>query len=99
MLPVVGAVEIVHHEEAALQKVVVQAFGLLVGEGPGVYVDGVDPGIVEEMVAIEIGDVQRRRRIDAGQTPQGNQAIVVGLGIVLRPAAAIAAKPIAAAVS
>ena len=51
------------------------------------------------MVAIEIGNVERRGRIDAGQAPQGNQAIVVGLGIIARPAAAEEAKPAAAAVA
>jgi hypothetical protein len=85
----------VHHQEAALQKIIMQAFSLFVGERPRLYVDGVDPGIVEEMVALKIGHVQRRRRVDARQTPQGNQTIVIGLGIVLRPTAAIAAKPAA----
>ena len=72
--------EMVHHQEAALQKIIVQAFSFLVGERPILNVDGVDPGIVEEMVALEIGNVQWRRGVDAGQPPQGNQAIVIGLG-------------------
>src|ERR1700730_5235990 len=50
------------------------------------------------MVGIGIGNVQRRRRVDAGQTPQGNQAIVVGLGIVARPTAAKEAKSVVAAI-
>src|SRR5579863_1767825 len=86
----------VHHEEAALQKIVVEAFCLLVGEGPALYVNGIDPGVVEEMIAIDVRDVQRRRRVDTGQTAQRDQAIVVGLRKVLRPAAAVAAKPTAA---
>src|ERR1700733_2762967 len=97
MLPVVSAVEIVHHQETALQQIIVQAFGLLVGEGPGIDVDGVDPGIVEEMVAIEIGDVQGRGRVDAGQTAQCDQAIVVGFGIIAGPTPAKEAKAAAAA--
>src|ERR1700677_2072340 len=96
MLPVVGAMEVVDHQETALQKIIVQALGLLVGEGPGMDVDGVDPRIIEEMVAIEVGDVERRRRIDAGQTPQGNQAIVVGLGIIPGPTPSKEAKPASA---
>src|SRR5580704_12764783 len=57
MPPVVGAVEVVHHQETALKKIIVQALGLLVGEGPSVHLHGVDPGIVEDMVAIEIHDI------------------------------------------
>jgi hypothetical protein len=90
--------EVVHHEEAAFIKIVVQALGFLVGKGPGVDVDSVDPRIVEEMVAFEIGDVERRRRVDAGQTAQGNQAIVVGLGIIPGPTAVEAAIAVAGAV-
>src|SRR5437660_11742701 len=49
------------------------------------------------VVAIGIGNVERRRRVDVGQTPQGDQAIVVRLGIIPGPTAAKEAKPAAAA--
>src|SRR5579872_1581327 len=50
------------------------------------------------MVAIEVGDVKRGRRVDMRQAAQRDQAIVIGLGIVARPGTAEAAVSEAAAV-
>ena len=54
MRPVVFAVKVVHHKESAPQKIIPQPPGLRVGEAPGIHPDGVDPGIVEDTVAVEI---------------------------------------------
>src|SRR5579872_6959914 len=74
-----------------------QAFGLLFGEGPGVNLDGIDPGIIEDMIAVQIDNIERRRRVDMSQSPQRDQTIVVGLRVIPRPTAAKSAKSVAAA--
>ena len=84
-LPVGGAVEIVHHQEAALQQIIAQALGLLLGEGPGLDLDGVDQRIVEDVVAVEVDDLLVASGVDARQAPERREKRDVGLGIIARP--------------
>src|SRR6478736_1285953 len=49
-LPLQRAVEVIHHEKAAAQQVVTQPGGLLVIQVPAPHFDGVQEGIVEQLV-------------------------------------------------
>src|SRR5205807_4162093 len=69
-----------------------------VGEGPVGDAGGVDPRVAQSVVAIDIDDVEGRGRIDAGETAEGDQAIMVGAREVLRPSAAESARSITAAI-
>ncbi len=51
------------------------------------------------MVVIDIDDVEGRGRIDAGETAEGDEAIVVGAREVLRPSAAESAISVAATIA
>ena len=68
-------------------------------EGPALDLDGVDEGIVEDVVALEIDDLLVASRVDARQAPERREKRDVGLGIVARPRAAAieAAEPAEAA--
>src|ERR1700704_4498057 len=84
-LPIGGAMEIVDHDEAALEQVFAQALGLGFGEGPVLYLDGVDPGVVEDFVAVELHDLFGRPGLNASETPQSNQELAVRLRIIPGP--------------
>jgi hypothetical protein len=51
------------------------------------------------VVVIDIDDVEGRGRIDAGETAEDDQAIVVGAGEVLRPSAAESAISVTATIA
>ena len=50
LFPVLCAVEIVDHQEAALEQKFAQALGLGFGERPGLHLHGIHPGIVVDVV-------------------------------------------------
>ncbi len=85
VLPVLSAVKVVHHQEAALEQIFAQALGLVVGEGPGLHLHSVDPGIVEDFVGVERDDLLGGAAIDARQPVHGDEKLAVGLGIIARP--------------
>ena len=51
-IPLIGAVEIVAHEEAAAQQEIAQLGGLRVGQIPVPHFDAVEPGPVVDFVAV-----------------------------------------------
>ena len=75
--------EVVHHEEAALEQVLAQAGGLLIAEGPALDLDGVDEGKVEDVVAVEIDDLLVASRVDAREAPERREKRDVGFGVIL----------------
>ena len=98
-VPIVLAVEVIDHEKSAARDEVAEPLGFGVGEGPVGDADGVDPRVVPHVVVIDIDDVEGRGRIDAGETAEGDEAIVVGAREVLRPSAAESAISVAAAIA
>jgi hypothetical protein len=97
ILPILSAVEIVHHQKTALEQVLAQSLGLGICECPGLHLDRVNPWIVEEFVGIEANHLLRWASVYAGQPVHGDEKLAVGFRIVARPrhvpsASAIATK-------
>ena len=89
-VPVGGAVEIIHHEEAALEQVFAQPLRLRIGERPVCHLHGIDPRVVEDLVAVEIDDLLDGAHLDAGEALQRQQELAIRLGIVARPTGPVA---------
>ncbi len=85
--PLVGAVEIVAHEKAAALQVFAETFDLVIGQFPVADFDGVEPGIVEDVVGlvVEIHRLLHAARVDARQAADGGGEMAVGAGIVDGP--------------
>src|SRR6185437_6608894 len=79
------AVEIVHHQKAALQQIVVQTFGFGGSKCPIFHIDGVHPRVVENFIVVEINHLLGGSRIYARQAAQCQQELPVGLRVILAP--------------
>ena len=87
--PFVGAPEIVEHKEAAAQQVLAQGRRLGGGQLPVPHFAGVDPGIVERVVAIvEVHGLLNRPHMNPAQPAQRLGKMPVGARIILCPARA-----------
>ena len=75
VLPILRAVEIVDHEEAAFEQVLAQPFGFGIVEGPGLHLNGVDPRVVEYFVGVERDDLLGGAAVDAGETVHGDEEL------------------------
>ncbi len=84
-VPIVLAVEVIDHKKSAALDEGAEPQGFGVGEGPVGDADGVEPRVVQHVVVIDLDDVEGRGRIDAGETAEGDEAIVVGAREVLAP--------------
>ena len=85
-LPLVVAVKIVGHEEAAAQQIFAHDFGFLFGEAPFAHLHGVYPRPVERFVAVfHHHGLLDGPRLDARQAPHGLRKMTVGARIILGP--------------
>ena len=84
--PLVVAVKIVGHEEAAAQQILAHHLGFLLGEAPFAHLHGVDPRPVERLVAVFHHDgLLHGAHLNARQTPHGLRKMAVGARIILGP--------------
>src|SRR6185312_7336305 len=77
--------KVIHHEKATLEQIVAQALRLRVGERPVRNLYGINPRVVEDLVAVEIDDLLDGAHLDAGQALQCEQELTIGLGIIAGP--------------
>ena len=92
VFPVFCAVEVIHHEEAAFLQVLAQPLGLGIGECPVLRLDGIDPGIVEDLVIVQADNLLIRSTVNAGEPMHGNEELAVGFWIIARPGTAAEAS-------
>ncbi len=81
-LPVVSPVKVIDHQKTALQQVLTQALGFRICEGPVGHLNGVYPGVVIDIVAVEIDHLLVGAHLDAGESFQGLEKLAIGLRIV-----------------
>ncbi len=79
--------KIVDHQEAAFQQIFAQPLRFRVGERPVRHLHGIDPGIVEDLVALQVDDLFGRTHLDPREALQRQQELPIRLGIVTRPVA------------
>ena len=97
-VPLLIAVEIVAHEEAAAEEEFAEEGGLGIGEIPVADFDAVEPGPVVLEAFVEIDGLFDGAGVDAGEAAEGLGEVAVAAGIVHGPIdAAAALGPIAGA--
>jgi hypothetical protein len=81
-------VEVVDHQESAAQQVFAQLPALSVAEAPASHLDGVDPGPVEDLVALQVHHLLDRLGVKACQPAHALDELPVGFRVVGGPAPA-----------
>src|SRR5690242_7633685 len=84
--PLGSAVNVVGHEEPAAIEVIAEDLALLLCQSPFAGLDGVNEGIVVNVVSIfKVDDLFHGAGIDPRQTPDGFQKVPVSARIILGP--------------
>src|SRR5579884_1000759 len=84
-LPLVGAVKVVAHEEAAAEQVLPHGPRLLVGEVPMADLDAVEPRPVVDVVVVEIDGLLDGARLHARQPAHGGGEMAIRARVGHRP--------------
>ena len=93
-VPLVSAVEIVAHEEAAAEEVLAHGGGLGIGQIPVAHLDGVEPGPIVNVAVIEVKRLLDGAHVNAGEPAEGRGEMAVGAGVIHGPIGA-AIAPVA----
>jgi hypothetical protein len=79
-LPLLCAVEVVAHEEAAAEEVFAEGGHLFVGEGPVADLDSVEPGPIVLVAIVEIDGLLDGADVDAREAADGLRGVAAERG-------------------
>ena len=96
--PLIAAVEVVHHQETAAQKVLAQLSRRLFIQRPLPDLNAVDPGVLKDLVGLEVDVTAALSRVNAGQSANAVHEVVFGLRPIGRPGIPAATAPAVAGI-
>jgi len=90
VVPLALAVKVIDHQEAAAQQMLPHSTRLVFAERPVTDLDGIQPRVVEQLVAVRAHDVTVRMDVDARQPLDRLREVDLRGGIIGIPAAVAA---------